>query len=57
MRHIKRADLAPVPENDEVETMDKQISPLFDKIMLTCKQMQTLENLNRCSGVIGIDQV
>lgn len=49
MGHIKRSDLATsmvwVPDNDYLENINKEFTPLFDKIVLNQKQIQTLESL------------
>ena len=49
MGHIKRSDIsgsmALIPTNNILEKMDRKIAPLFEKILLTNKQISPLENL------------
>ncbi len=49
MGHIKRQDLdnaiCAIPPKDFLDSMDKQISPIFDKIYNNSKQIQNLESL------------
>ena len=49
MGHIKRGDLSSsmvvVPTNKELETMNKVIEPLLDKVVYNSKQANILENL------------
>ena len=49
MGHIKRKDLSLsvvlVSTDDELQLMDKQVSPLVDKLILNNKQIRTLEQL------------
>ncbi len=49
MGHIKRKDLdnsiCDIPPKDFLDSMDKQISPIFDKIYNNSKQIQNLESL------------
>ena len=49
MGHIKRTDLdnaiCSIPPKDFLDSMDKQISPIFEKIQGNSKQIQSLESL------------
>ena len=49
MGHIKRKDLSLsmvlVSTDAELQLMDKQVSPLIDKLILDNKQIRTLEQL------------
>ncbi len=49
MGHIKRSDIsgsmALIPADNILEKMDRKIAPLFEKILLTNKQISPLENL------------
>ena len=49
MGHIKRADLATsivlIPSKEELEAMDKKISPIIDRVIVNNRQIHTLEKL------------